>query len=67
MARVTFAYTEGGAEGLPHTQTTLVERNNVEDIFDLLDFLAHAIRAAGFVYDRVGVATEAGAQTWNRI
>ena len=45
----------------------IYSRDGVETIHDLLDFYATAARAASFSYvDRVGYATEKGAQTWSK-
>lgn len=67
MATISFVYTEGEAEGLPHEQTVVLKRTNSNDLYDALDFIGQALRAAGFSYvDRVGVATERGEEKWSR-
>lgn len=69
MPLITFTYTEGEADGLLHTQTTGVTRliDNDATIEDVTNFLAHALRAAGYTYvDRVGIATERGEEKWSK-
>lgn len=55
-------YQEDGCE-----QVVTLERDNVEDVEDLLDFYGSASRAAGYSYvDRVGYADEKGSTTWSK-
>ncbi len=65
MATIEFTYSEGPEEGLPFTTHTQVKRTNVESVDDALDFLAQALRAAGFTYvERLGYADERGSIRW---
>tara|TARA_R110002153_G_scaffold153189_1_gene304996 strand:+ start:85 stop:291 length:207 start_codon:yes stop_codon:yes gene_type:complete len=66
MATVTLTYVEDEDDGLNHMQTVTITRNNVEDIYELLNFLSEGIRSIGQTqYERVGVSTKQGQMTWS--
>tara|TARA_R110000744_G_scaffold368818_2_gene478838 strand:- start:241 stop:447 length:207 start_codon:yes stop_codon:yes gene_type:complete len=66
MATVTLTYVEDEDDGLTHMQTVTITRNNVEDIYELLNFLSEGIRSIGQTqYERVGVSTKQGQMTWS--
>jgi hypothetical protein len=66
MAKVTLTYVEDEDDGLKHMQTVTITRNNVEDIYELLNFLSEGVRSIGQTqYERVGVSTKQGQITWS--
>ena len=66
MATVTLTYVEDEDDGLKHMQTVTITRNNVEDIYELLNFLSEGVRSIGQTqYERVGVSTKQGQITWS--
>ena len=66
MATVTLTYVEDEDDGLTHMQTVTISRDNLEDIYGLLDFLSDGVRAIGYnQYERVGVSTKQGQMTWS--
>jgi hypothetical protein len=66
MATVTLTYVEDEDDGMQHMQTVTISRDNVEDVYALLDFLSDGVRAIGYnQYERVGVSTKQGQMTWS--
>ena len=66
MAKVTLTYVEDEDDGMQHMQTVTISRDNVEDVYGLLDFLSDGVRAIGYnQYERVGVSTKQGQVVWS--
>lgn len=64
MAYIKLEYVED-EEGSGN-QTVSISRSEIEDIHDVIYFLAEAMRAIGYKeYDRVAVATPRGEITWS--
>ena len=67
MAKITLTYQENENDGLPYGQVVTIDREGVEYIEDVLDFLAEALKAVGYSgVDRVGYSTEKGEMIWSK-